>query len=147
MRTATVLGCVVVALGLSACVSWSDPFERERALTLAQKRYTEALRWGDIDVAVRYVEPSLRDEFLSFAHLFETVKITDYEIGDLDIAPGGMERAEVDVSFHGYVMPHYVENRVRDHQVWIRDVEGDGDWHVQPELAALLAGLGAKPRR
>ena len=147
MRTLFGLVCAMGMLAASACVSWSDPFERERALTLAQRSYTNALRWGNLDGAAQYVEPSLREEFLSHEETFASVRITDYDIGTLEMDTADMERAEVDVTFRGYVLPHYLENRARDHQVWVRDVEGDGAWRVRPEVAALLDGLGAKRSR
>ena len=144
MRLAA-LGIAVIALGLTACVSPSDPFERERALQLAQKAYLEALRWGKLEKAAVYVDPEQRDEFLALADSFDTVRITDYDIGEMDLDKDTLAQAECDVTYRGYVMPHYVEKRVRDHQVWYRDEENDNEWRVRPQLAALLDGLGVRP--
>jgi hypothetical protein len=141
----TALWIAAIALGLAACVSPSDPWERERELQLTQKKYIEALRWGNIDKAATYVDPEQRDEFLALAESFETIRITDYEIGELDLDKDSLARAECDVTYRGYVMPHYVEKRVRDHQVWYRDEENDDKWLVRPQLAAMLDGLGARP--
>jgi len=138
-------GLAVIALASTACVSPSDPFEREEALHQAQKKYIEALRWGDLAKAARYVDPAQREEFLALADSFDTVRITDYEIGELDLDEDSLAQAECDVTYRGYVMPHFIEKRVRDHQVWYRDEDNDNQWRVRPELAAMLDGLGARP--
>lgn len=147
MRRAFVFGWVICLISATSCVSWSDPWERGRALELAQKNYTDAIRWGDIDGAARYVEPDLREGFLAYAEAFESIRITDYEIGEIDLDTDNFESAVVDVTYRGYVMPHYIEQRVRDRQVWVRDAGAGNDWHIRPELAALLDGLGARASR
>ncbi len=134
----------LIAVGLAACVSPSDPWERERALEQTQKRYTEALRWGNLEKASRYVDPEMRGDFLALADSFETIRITDYEIGELDLDEETLAQAEVDVTYRGYVLPTYVEKRVRDHQVWYRDEDSGSEWRVRPELAAMLDGIGAR---
>jgi hypothetical protein len=48
------------------------------------------------------------------------------------------------VTYHGYVLPQYVERRVKDHQVWYRDDESGDQWRVRPELAAMLDSIGAR---
>ena len=133
-----------VAIGLAACVSPSDPLERGEALKECQLRYTEALRWGDLDKAARYVDPEMRSDFLALADAFENVRITDYDIGELDLNKETLAQAEVDVTYRGYVLPVYVEKRIRDHQVWYRDDESGREWRVRPELASLLEGIGAR---
>jgi hypothetical protein len=134
----------VIALGCAACVSPSDPWERGEALKQTQKRYTEALRWGDLEKASRYVDPEMRNDFLALSDAFENVKITDYEIGELDLDTDTLAKAEVDVTYRGYALPQYVEKRVKDHQVWYRDEESGNEWRVRPELATLLADIGAR---
>jgi hypothetical protein len=138
------LGIAMIALALSACVSPSDPWERERALQLAQKGYLEGLRWGNLEKASRYVDPQQRDEFLALAPAFETIRITDYDVGELDLDEDSLAHAEGDVTYRGYVLPAYVEKRTRDHQVWYRDEETD-EWRVRPQLAAMLDDLGVRP--
>ena len=143
MRTAA-RWIALLAVGLSACVSPSDPFERGRALEQAQRRYTEALRWGNLEKAAKFVDPQMRNDFLALADLFETVRITDYDIGETDMDEETLAQAEVDVTYRGYVMPTYVEKRVRDHQVWYRDEGSKDEWRVRPELGSLLDGIGAR---
>jgi hypothetical protein len=141
---ATTLWIAMAGLGLAACVSPSDPWEHREALVQSQRRYTEAIRWGDLEKASRYVDPELREAFLALSSTFETVRITDYEIGEPDLEPEKLARAEVDVTYHGFVMPHYIERRVTEQQVWYRDEGMGNEWRVRPELAAILDGMGAR---
>jgi hypothetical protein len=135
---------VVFALGLSACVSPSDPWERAEALKQAQRKYSEALRWGNLEKAAKYVDPEMRNDFLALSNVFDTVRISDYDIGEVEMNEETLAQAEVDVTYHGYVLPAYIEKRVKDHQIWYRDDESGNQWRVRPELAAMLDGIGAR---
>jgi len=135
---------VLIALGVSACVSPSDPFERAEALKVAQRKYSEALRWGNLEKAATYVDPAMRGEFLGYTDVFDTLKISDYDIGEVEMDEQTLAQAEVDVTYHGYVLPKYIEKRVRDHQVWYRDEQSGNEWRVRPEIATMLDGFGAR---
>jgi hypothetical protein len=135
----------LLTVGLAACVSPKDPWERGEALKEAQRKYTEALRWGNLEKAAHYVDPEMRDDFLALTGEFETVRITDYDIGEVDLDQETLAKAEVDVTYRGYVLPQFVEKRVRDHQVWYRDEESGQEWRVRPEFKAMLDGIGAHP--
>ena len=143
MRSAA-LWFVLIALGVSACVSPSDPWERADALKQAQRKYSEALRWGNLEKAAKYVDPEMRNDFLALSNVFDTVRISDYDIGEVEMNEETLAQAEVDVTYHGYVLPAYIEKRVKDHQVWYRDDESGNQWRVRPELAAMLDGIGAR---
>jgi len=134
----------VIAVGLTGCVSPSDPWERAEALKQAQRKYAEGLRWGNLEKSAKYVDPQLRSEFLALAGAFETVRITDYDIGEVDLDEETLAQAEVDVTYRGYVLPQFLERRVREHQVWYRDEESGNEWRVRPEFAALLDGIGVR---
>ena len=124
------------------CVSPSDPLAHREALEFAQKRYTEAIRWGDLERAARYVDPAMRENFLAWSDAFQDIRISDYEIGEVEMEDEEKLRAQVDVTFRGYALPYFVEQRIRDHQVWYRDEAlGDDRWRVKPELEPLVAGL------
>ncbi|MEM7412853.1 MAG: hypothetical protein AAF430_21655 [Myxococcota bacterium] len=140
MRLAGGLLLAVLFFGLSGCVT-SDPLGHAYALKEAQKRYTKAIRWGDLEMAARYVDPELRKDFLALASPFEQVRITDYEIGELDVEEEELTSAEVDVTYRGYVLPHFVEHRVLDRQVWTREEGMSSVWRVAPDLPALMRGL------
>jgi len=141
-----VLSIALLAAGGLACVSPSDPFGRVEALEEAQKRYTEAIRWGDLERASHYVAPDEREEFLALEDAFQTIRFTDFEIGELSITDDDRERAEVEVTYHGYVLPQYLEKRVRDHQVWVREPGMGNFWTIQPQLALLIDGMGGTSR-
>ena len=140
MRTAA-LWITAIAFGLTACVTPGDPWEREEALKVAQRKYAEGLRWGNLEKSAKYVDPEMRDEFLALADAFDTVRITDYDIGEVELDEETLAKAEVDVTYRGYVLPIFVEMRVRDHQIWYREAS---EWRVRPELAAMLDGIGAR---
>ena len=143
MRSAT-RWLALIALGVSACVSPSDPWERGEALKQAQRKYSEALRWGNLEKAAKYVDPEMRSDFLALSNAFDSVRISDYDIGEVEMNQDTLAQAEVDVTYHGYVLPAYVEKRVKDHQVWYRDDASGNEWRVRPELAAMLDGIGAR---
>lgn len=143
-RPVAALLALAVAGVSSACFSFGDPLARGEALEETQRRYTEMIRWGDIDKAARFVDPAQREEFLALAENFDLIRITDYEIGELDIDPETLAHAEVDVTYHGYVLNEFVERRVSDHQVWYR--EAGNDWLVRPELDVLIDNLGVRRR-
>ena len=143
MRT-TACWLVAISLVLGACVSPSDPWERGLALKNAQRKYNEALRWGQLEKAAKYVDPEMRSDFLAYSDVFDTLRISDYDIGEVDLDEETLAQAEVEVTYHGYVLPRYIEKRVRDHQVWYRDEESGDEWRVRPELAAMLDGFGAR---
>ena len=133
-----------IAIGLTACVTPNDPLERAEALKQAQRKYTEGLRWGNLEKSAKYVDPKLRSEFLALSGAFEAVRITDYDIGEVDLDEETLAQAEVDVTYRGYALPQYLEKRVREHQVWYRDEESGNEWRVRPDLAAMLDGIGAR---
>lgn len=144
-RSPRALAALVVALAAGAlgCVSPTDPWAHLDALEDAQKRYTAAIRWGDLEKAAQWVEPELREQFLSLSAAFADIRITDHEIGEVDLDPDGKSRAEVDVTYLGYALPYYVERRIRERQVWLRDETlGDHRWRVRPELESVIAGMG-----
>jgi len=143
MRT-TARWLVLIALAVGACVSPSDPWERGEALKQAQRKYSEALRWGNLEKAAKYVDPAMRSEFLAYSDVFDTVRISDYDIGEVELNEETLAQAEVDVTYHGFVMPKYIEKRVRDHQVWYRDENSSNEWRLRPEFAAMLDGFGAR---
>jgi len=143
MRAAA-LWIAMAGLGLAACVSPNDPWEHREALVQAQKRYTEAIRWGDLEKASRYVDPEQRESFLALSSSFDTIRISDYEVGELDLEPEKLEHAEVGVTYRGYVLPHYIERRVNEQQVWYREEGMGNEWRVRPQLAAILDEIGAR---
>ena len=134
-------------VGLSAavgCAAFDDPMGRERALEGAQLRYTQHVRWGELDAASDFVDPALRKEFLAFGPAFEAIRITEYDIGRIEYAED-RESATVHVTYHGYSLANAQERRIQEQQRWVRPGSGN-TWWVQPKLAGLLEPfVGATP--
>ena len=134
-----------IAVGLTACVSPSDPWERARGARSRPSGNTPRGCAGATSRSPRSTSTRrCASEFLALADAFETVRITDYDIGEVDLDEETLAQAEVDVTYRGYVLPQYLEKRVREHQVWYRDEESGNEWRVRPELAAMLDGIGAR---
>jgi hypothetical protein len=140
MRLRLVLPILLLAAG---CVSPSDPLGRRDALEDAQKRYTDLIRWGDAERAVKFVDPELREQFLAHAGDLESLAISDYDVGE--ITYGDDDRtAKVDVTYRGFSLKQLVERKVHVTQEWHR-VDGN-DWLVRPELEDVVAQLKGTPR-
>jgi len=130
-----------LSLGLASCISPTDPLGREEALEDAQKKYTELIRWGDVERAVTYVEEDQRDEFLELADSMEDLHITDFDIGEIDFTK---DKATVTVTYHGYSEAVYVEHSAREVQEWERKEGIENHWFVRSELADVVAELQGK---
>lgn len=131
----------LLALGttaLSGCVSPTDPLGRQDALEEAQQRYTDAVRWGELERAGAYVDPELRDEFMRLAPEYAELRITEHDIGKIEYLDEG---AQVVVVYKGYVPAQLIERTARETQHWYREAGLRNDWRVRPELAAVLATL------
>ena len=95
MRRSTVIVLSLSWLVFSSGCFWpliaevaNDPMGAKAALDLAQRKYTNAVRWGDIGEAVRLVHPDLREEFLSYEGEFEGIRVTDFEVGEMVYGQG-----------------------------------------------------------
>jgi hypothetical protein len=138
-RLLGILACLATGLG---CLG--DPMGRALALEDAQLRYTQHVRWGNLDAASEFVDPAVRAEFLSHAPAFESIRITEYEIGPIDYGDG-RESATVRVTYHAYSLASMQEQRVEEEQRWVRPGMGN-TWWVQPQLAGILGPFPAVTR-
>ena len=132
-RVLALLASLGAGLG---CAALADPLGRGSALEDAQLRYTQQVRWGNLDAASEFVDPALREEFLSQAPAFEAVRITDYEIGRIDWGEH-RDSATVRVTYRAYSLASLQEKRIDEEQHWVRPGSGN-TWFVKPELAGLL---------
>ena len=134
------LALVLLSLagGPFACFSPTDPLGREDALKDAQKRYTDLVRWGEIEKAGAYVDPDQRDAFLALAKQYEALRITDTETGDITF---GEDDANVTVTYKGYLMSTLVEHTAYEDQQWYREEGLKNTWYVRPQLEKVLASL------
>ncbi len=142
--TRRLLGLLLPLLGAGlGCTAFGDPLGRERALAEAQLRYTQQVRWGNLDAASEFVEPALREEFLGQQPAFETIRITEFEIGRIDYGED-RESATVRVTYRAYSLASLQEQRIEERQRWVRP--GGNTWFVRPELAGLLEPFPALGR-
>jgi hypothetical protein len=127
---------------LGGCVSPTDPLGREDALQESQRKYTELIRWGDVERAVQYVVPEMRDEFLKLAAKMSHLRITDYDIGEIEF---GERSASVTVVYRGYVIAQALERSGREQQEWVRDGIKNSSWQVRPQLQEVVDALEGLP--
>jgi hypothetical protein len=120
-----------------------DPMGYKAALRMTQRQYTNDVRWGDIDRAAQFVDPDVRDQFVAVAGRFRDIRVTDYEIGEIQFGPK-QETATVRVTYHAYLVASMIEKEIRETQEWKRTsgaMQGS-DWVVKPDIADLLTQLG-----
>jgi hypothetical protein len=132
VRRAAALG--LAALGLAGCAHL-DPWGHRRNLEDAQRAYTRMVRWGDFPRAAQWVDKTERERFLDEANRLSAIRITDYEIGPLDVEG---DAATVHVSYRGYHIATLIEGTVQEVQSWAYT---DGRWQVRPDLSTLGEGL------
>lgn len=126
----------------SGCVAplliemFKDPMGREAALRQAQRAYTNAVRWGNVEQAAHFVHPDLRDRFLGFEAEFDGIRVTDFEVGQIEYAEG-QSTATVRVTYHAYSMTSMVETEIKEMQKWERLGKGN-EWVVRPQIEGLV---------
>ena len=113
-----------------------DPMGRVASLNLAQRKYTNAVRWGDIEEAVQLVHPEMQAEFLSYEGEFHGIRVTDFDVGQL-IYGEHQQTATVRVTYHAYSLASMLEREIKEVQKWER-LSARNDWVVRPQLAGLL---------
>ena len=102
----------LVLITNAGCISmFSDPLGRRSALREAQLKYTQAVRWGNIEKASEFVDPDLREEFLGLLEAFERIRVTDYDIGSIQYESS--ELANVTVTYHAYTMGTFLYRSFR----------------------------------
>ncbi len=120
-----------------------NPFDisgKERALEDAQRKYTELVRWGEIDHASVFVDPKIAADFLRTAELLKDVRFTEFESGKLEFGEGS-ETAIVNVVYHAYSKKTLIEQTFRERQEWYREASAGNQWRVRPNLAAIARKL------
>lgn len=121
----------------------SNPFDfsgKERALEDAQRKYTELVRWGELDRASFYVDPAIADAYLDIAELFADIRFTNFESGALQFGED-FNTATVNVVYHAYSTKTLVEKTFRERQEWYREADADDEWRVRPNLASIADKL------
>ena len=142
MRKAVWVGFSLVWLASSGCAligELADPTGRQKSLEDSQKKYTELVRWGQLERASEYVDPELREQYLDHAEAFATIRFTDFESGQLVVGDDGT--ATTIVVYHAYSLTTLLEKRILESQQWFRDEETFRGWRVRPQLRQVIAGV------
>jgi len=138
-RRADLLGFALFA-AFGCASSLFDFTGKEKALEDAQSRYTELVRWGEIEGASAYVDPAIIAEFLVTAKRFQHIRFTDFESGPLQFGEGS-ETATANVVYHVYSTRTLVEKKFRERQEWYREASAGDGWRVRSNLAAIASEL------
>lgn len=138
MRPAAILSALVILAGVACAPALTDPFGRQGALQEHQRRYTQLVRWGEIERAAAFVDPAQREKYLENEDAFDSFRITDFEIGPFDYRDDDTVR--VRVSYHGYSIATLIEQRIRETQEWYQP-EGASQWMVRPEVEVIVDAL------
>ena len=138
----TLLLAMITALG---CVSlFSDPSGKFHAFKISQKRYTELVRWGEIERASEYVDPDLQEEYLEYASRMREIRVADF-----DSSPPRFHNndnaATVIVVYRTYSLSTLVEKEIRERQEWYREERSNDQWRVRPDLQRIVAGTTGSP--
>ena len=113
-----------------------DPWTHEYNLQQAQLAYTQSMRWQNFDKASQWIPQDDRARFLREAGQLRDVRISEYDIGELEVRDGG-KAASVRVSYRLYDMQTLIERNVLETQEWSY---GDEGWRVRSKLASLRDG-------
>src|SRR5262245_47508034 len=143
-RTLSLLGLVGAAiLGAACAATFADPLGRENSLEDAQRQYTQLVRWGEIEKASAFVEEDGRAALLAHGPRLETIRITDYETGNIEYQSS--DEATVTVTYRAYSLATVLEKEISEKQAWSRTPGLANVWRVRSELPALLAQLKGEP--
>jgi hypothetical protein len=110
-----------------------DPWTHEYNLQQAQLAYTQSMRWQNFDKASQWIPQDDRARFFREAGQLRDVRISEYDIGELEVRDGG-KAASVRVSYRLYDMQTLIERNVLETQEWSYDDDG---WQVRSKLASL----------
>ena len=95
---------LAVLFGISGCLSAiTDPLDRRGEFKDTQTKFTQYVRWGRFQEAAKFIDPELREEFMSCAPEFSDLRFSDYEITRVDIGEG-LQSASVEVRYTGYLL-------------------------------------------
>jgi hypothetical protein len=134
------LAALTLLAGVGCASTFADPTGRTTALENAQRRYTQLVRWGEIRRASAYVEPDLREEFLSYEPFFEQIRFTDTEAEDVDLDPS-QNTASVEVTYRAYSLATFQEKRILETQEWTRYDGIQNNWLVRPEIEEIVGAF------
>jgi len=139
---APVLGfALLTALGCATSI-FDTTRSKENALEEAQRKYTELVRWGEIESASAYVDPEVSEAFIDAPAQFKDIRFTDFESGPLQFGEDS-ETATVSVVYRAYSTRSLVEKRFVEHQEWYREADSENIWRVRPNLDSVAKKLNS----
>jgi len=141
-RLAHTLVALALLAGLGCASSFVDPTGRQNSLETIQREYTNFIRWGELKRAAVYVEPEYREEFLSYAPVFEDIRITDADFDQPGLDPSE-DTASVEITYYAYSLTTFQEKRIVETQNWTRHDGVKNRWLVRPEIAAIAEAFQA----
>ncbi len=118
-RLAGAVALLVAVLATSACATAQ---RREAKFELAQRKYTQFVRWSDFHRAEEYVAPDAREAFHGITDELGGVRFMDYRIESVDFDPESNE-AEARVVYSAYRRSVAAAISVEERQEWQRDEE------------------------
>jgi len=133
--------CLAWLATLGCAGSLFDFSDQQDALKEAQRKYTELVRWGEIEGASAYVDPAFVPTFLDNAQAFENIRFTDFESGPLQFSDDA-ETATINVVYHAYSTRTLIEKKFREEQEWYRDESANNTWRVRSNLDLIAKNLG-----
>ncbi len=112
-----------------------DPFKRQYSLELAQKRYSDLVRWSKFEEAALFVEAEEREAYRNRMPDFREVRFTEHETAPW-MLDEEMRNVVIEVTYRGYSMRTPIELEVHETQTWSREGKGN-DWKVVSEFKDL----------
>ena len=124
-------------VGATACASF-DVFGESDAFEETQRKFSQLVRWGQMDAASRFVIEDQRKDFLALGPELSNMQFSDYEILFVDLSDDFQE-ATVDVRFEAFHRASLVQRNVSMTQEWTRDEAGE--WQVTLDMERLRTAL------
>jgi hypothetical protein len=137
---------LVTLLMTSGCASsFADPSGKHRTFKIAQRRYTEMVRWGQLERASAYVASEFKEKFLEDASQMLQIRVTDFEIGEPDFADDD-NAVTITVVYHAFSLTTLIERQIFERQEWHREGGIKNQWRVQPDLQQIVSGTAGPTR-
>jgi hypothetical protein len=143
MRKATGV-LLAVLMGIWGCASMiTDPMDRRGHFEDTHTDFTQYIRWGKFEDASRFVDPELREEFMSCSPEQSDLRFSDYQINRVDMDEE-FTSASVAVRYTAYRLGYPVERSVELTEEWTRD-ETTGVWTVKLDVEKLRNTMYGAP--
>jgi hypothetical protein len=127
-RILTLLVIVLSVLLLGGCAT----DQRNESLTNTLTAYSSAMRWGDFQSALQFVDPKVREAHpLSALEMerYQLYKVSGYDDGKGPM-PNGKDEVTQVVQISMVNVNTQAERTVTDHQTWRYDAESKHWWLV-----------------